>query len=247
MEFRVLGPLEVVDASGRTLTFAGVKERTILAALLVARGDVVSTDRLVDILWSEQPPANPANALQARISALRRALGSPDVIVTRSPGYRLAIEAADVDAIRFETLVDQARAAAGESAIDLYDRALALLRGAPYVEFAYEDFAQAETVRLQELSLSAREERIQALLDAGRHGEVLGELEVLVSDHPLRERGWGQLMVALYRSGRQADALRAFRQAASVLGEELGIEPSPELCRLEEAILARIPRWIRPG
>jgi DNA-binding SARP family transcriptional activator len=240
MEFRVLGPLEVLDASGRSLTFAGAKERAILAALLLARGEVVSTDRLIDLLWPEDPPAKPANALQARISALRRTLGSPEVIATRSPGYRLAVESATVDAIRFEALLDEARANT-DRAIAIYDQALAQFRGAPLAEFVYEDFARGEIARLEELRTSAREERIQLMLDSGRHAEVLGELEGLVVEWPLRERAWGQLMLALYRSGRQADALRAYRQAATTLGEELGIEPSPELRRLEEAILVQDP------
>lgn len=238
----MLGPLEVLDASGQPLVVAGAKERAILAALLIHPGEVVSTDRLIDILWPSEAPSNPTNALQARVSALRRSVGE-GVIVTQAPGYRLATDPRQVDSGRFEALVGRARASGDNagSALSLYDEALELWRGVPYADFAYQDFARAEISRLEELWITAREERIQLLLDLGRHNEVLGELEGLILEHPLRERIWGQLMVALYRAGRQADALRAYRQAATVLGDELGIEPSLELRQLEEAVLTQDP------
>lgn len=242
MQFRVLGALEVLDASGRPLVLTGAKERSLLAALLINPGEVVSTDRLCEILWPDAPPSNPTNALQARVSALRRALGEPDVIVTQSPGYRLSIGAEDVDATRFEALLGEARktSKAGlASAIEVYDRALELWRGTPFADFVYQDFARPEISRLEELWLAAKEERIQVMLDVGRHSEVLGDLDALVVEYPLRERFWGQLMLALYRSGRQADALRAFQEASKRLGEDLGIEPSLELRQLEDAILTQ--------
>lgn len=242
MEFRVLGPLEVIDDDRSPIVLSGVKERTLLAALLVSPGEVVSSDRLIDIVWSEELPANPLNALQARMSALRRSLGGSDVIVTQPPGYRLAVGSDDVDVGRFERLLGEARNAAGghsPAAVDLYDQALSLWRGDPYADFAYQDFFRPEISRLEETRLDARAERIEVMLEAGRHAEILGELEALVVRHPLRERFWGQLMTALYREGRQAEALRSFREASRILGEELGIEPSRELRQLEEAILSQ--------
>lgn len=247
MRFRVLGPLEALDAAGDPLALTGAKERTLLAALLVTSGNMVSTDRLIEILWPDQPPANPANALQARVSALRRSLGDPGVIASQPPGYRIAVSQEEVDSIRFERLLNEARRPGSASAaVEVYDRALALWRGDPFPEFAYQEFALPEILRLEEMFVSAKEERIQLLLDLGRHAEALAELEGLVIDHPFRERLRGQLMLALYRSGRQADALRAFADAARTLGEELGIEPSVELRELEEAILVQDPSIAGP-
>ncbi len=247
MQFRVLGPLEVLDSTGTPRTPSGAKERALLSALLLDPGEVVSADRLRDLLWPEEPPANPVNALQARVSALRRSLGEPGVIVTRPPGYRIDIGGHELDAQQFEELVSEARRArTPHSALELYDRALGAWHGSPYPEFVYSDFAQPEIRRLEELHLSAREERIEVMLDLGRHGETLGELERLVLEHPLREKLWAMFMLALYRSGRQADALRAFGQASSTLGEELGIEPSADLRQLEEAILTQDPSLSLP-
>ncbi|HSM44339.1 MAG TPA: BTAD domain-containing putative transcriptional regulator, partial [Acidimicrobiia bacterium] len=248
MRFRVLGPLEALDTAGDPVALTGIKERTLLAALLVNPGDVVSTDRLIDIVWPERPPANPANALQARVSALRRSLSDPGVIATQPPGYRIGVSPEEVDATRFESLLDEARRSSTPStAVEVYDRALGLWRGDPFADFAYQDFARAEILRLEELLAMAKEERIQLLLDLGRHGEALAELESLVIEHPFRERLRGQLMLALYRSGRQADALRAFADAARALGDELGIEPSAELRDLEEAILVQDPSVAGPA
>ncbi len=175
MEFRVLGPLEVIDDDRSPIVLSGVKERTLLAALLVSPGVVVSSDRLIDIVWSEELPTNPLNALQARMSALRRSLGGSDVIVTQPPGYRLAAGSEDVDAGRFERLLGEARnAARGHSpaAVDLYDQALSLWRGDPYPDFAYQDFFRPEISRLEETRLDARAERIEVMLEAGRHAEM---------------------------------------------------------------------------
>lgn len=250
MQFRVLGPLEVVDDDGLEITVSGAKERTILAALLIDPGEVVSSDRLIDILWGEELPSNPVNALQARVSALRKSLGRQDVIITQPPGYRLAIGPDDVDAAQFARILAEARTAASRQAAaasDLYDRALALWRGDPFADFAYQDFARAALSRLEELRLDAREERLRVMVETGRHTEALGELEGLVVEHPLREGVWAQLMLALYRSGRQADALRAFGDASRILGEELGIEPTAELRQLEEDILTQDPALSMPA
>lgn len=242
MRFRVLGPLEVLDASGNPVVVTGAKEKTLLAALLVNPGEVVSTDRLIDILWPAQPPGNPGNALQARISALRRSLGDHGIIANQSPGYRLAATPDEVDVTHFERLLAEARQAGAETvALDLYDRALALWRGEPFADFSYQDFARPEILRLEEMLVSAHEGRIQLMLGMGRHREVLAGLETLVLKYPLQERFRAQLMVALYRSGRQADALRTYAEASRILGEELGIEPSAELRDLEEAILVQDP------
>jgi predicted ATPase/DNA-binding SARP family transcriptional activator len=249
MQFRVLGPLEVRDGAGEAVTLTGPKERALLIALLVDPASVVSADRLIDILWGEQPPRNPANALQARVSALRRSLGDPKSIVSSGHGYRLPVGTDDLDASRFERLITEARALDSNdpARIGRYDEALDLWRGAAFADLANLDFARAAAVHLEELRTTALEERAQAKLDCGRPGEVVSELERLVLEHPLRERFWALLMLAQYRSGRQADALRTYQEAAGVLGEELGIEPSPELQRLEEAILTQDPELEGPA
>jgi predicted ATPase/DNA-binding SARP family transcriptional activator len=243
MQFRVLGPLEVRDEDGEVVPLTGPKERMLLAALLIDPASVVSAERLIDILWGEDPPRNPVNALQARVSALRRSLGDPNLIVSGGHGYRLSVGTDDVDMSRFEGLITEARALDSNdpARFERYDEALSLWHGRAFAEIADLDFARAAAVHLEELRTTAIEERAQTKLDCGRHGEVVSELERLVLEHPLRERFWAQLMLAQYRSGRQADALRTYQEAARVLGEELGIEPSPELQRLEEAVLSQDP------
>jgi predicted ATPase/DNA-binding SARP family transcriptional activator len=244
MEFRILGPLEVHDGAV-PVAVPGAKERALLADLLVHAGRVVAADRLIEDLWGERPPGNPVNTLQGRVSALRRALGPVAArLATRPPGYRLDVDPEQVDAARFERLVaDADRAAARDPAraLGLLAEALGLWRGPALAEFADRPWAQAEAARLEELRLAAVELRAELRLAAGRHGELVGELEALVATHPLRERPRGQLMLALYRSGRQADALRAYRETRAVLAEELGIDPSPELQRLHQAILTQDP------
>ncbi|HSM45216.1 MAG TPA: BTAD domain-containing putative transcriptional regulator, partial [Acidimicrobiia bacterium] len=251
MRFNILGPLEVLDSDDRPLTISGLKERTLLAVLLVNRGEVVSVDRLMEALWRSDPPSKPLNALQARVSTLRRLLGEGGVIVTRSPGYRLEASPDDIDTHQFETLLRDARkeASSGDAdgAVRIYDKALGVWRGPALDEFGYEDFARQEASRLEELRATALEERIEALLEAGRHREAVAELEGLVGAHPLREGFWRQFMTALYRSGRQAEALRAFGEARRILGEELGIEPSEELRKLEESILMQDTTLDGPG
>ena len=235
-EFRVLGPLEVVR-DGRALELTRAKQRSLLALLLLQADEIVSTDKLVDGLWGARPPKAAVGSLQNLVSELRKALGR-DVVKTQPPGYRLEIARGQLDLHRFEDLVMRA----GETheperrASSLRD-ALALWRGPPLADLGYEPFAQVEIARLEEMRTSAREELIEAELELGRHSKLVAEVEALVADHPLRERLRGQLMVALYRSGRQAEALEAYREARDTLVEQLGIDPSPELQRLEQAIL----------
>jgi DNA-binding SARP family transcriptional activator len=238
-EVRLLGPLEVGVSGGR-LELRRQKQRALLALLALRAGEVVSTDRLVEELWSGDPPKAAVGSLQNLVSELRKALGA-EVLVTRSPGYVLAVERDQVDAHRFERIAREARDGPAASRVARLREALALWRGPPLADLAFESFAQAEIARLEELRASTREELFEAELELGHHGRLVAELEAFVSGHPLRERPRGQLMLALYRSGRQADALEAYRQARETLVDELGIEPSTELQRLEQAILRHDP------
>jgi predicted ATPase/DNA-binding SARP family transcriptional activator len=242
MEFGILGPLEVRDGPG-LVRVPGAKERALLADLLVHAGRVVSADRLVEDLWGDDPPGNPANTLQGRVSALRRALGTAGagLVVTRPPGYVLEADPGQVDAARFERLVAEAGRAAGDAAAGPLAEALGLWRGPALAEFADQPWALAEAARLEELRLGAVEALVELRLAAGDHTGLVGELEGLVAEHPTRERLRGQLMVALYRSGRQADALEVYQATRAVLAEELGIDPSPGLQRLQQAILVQDP------
>jgi DNA-binding SARP family transcriptional activator len=225
LEIRLLGPLEVRDGE-RAVEIRRRKQRALLAVLALNAGRVVSRDRLVDQLWGEQAPAGAAHALENYVSQLRKLLGSA-VIATRAPGYVLDVDPDEVDALRFERLVRERR----------LEEALALLRGSPLADVAGEPFAVAEVARLREVELLAREELIELRLEQGRHAEVVPELEQLVVAEPYRERLRGLHMLALYRSGRQADALAAYRSARDALVEGLGIEPGWELQELERAIL----------
>ncbi len=245
MEFRVLGSLEVVRAEG-PLALPGAKERAVLAYLLARLGRSVSAGEIIDAVWGERPPASAERSLHARISRLRRLLeparkaASASVIERDSVGYRLAIEDDHVDAERFARLVVEARGLEPSQSLTLADQALALWRGEPYGEFIDLDFAQSETRRLKELELQAHELRMSALLELGRHGEALFDLERLVEQHPLREPLARSLMLALYRSGRHADALAAYRSLFGRL-RELGLEPEEESRRLERQMLQRAP------
>jgi DNA-binding SARP family transcriptional activator len=243
MEFRLLGPLEVVGDDG-TVELGARKQRQLLALLLVNANQVVSTDRLIDELWGEQAPGTAHNALQVYVSKLRKALPS-GTLVTRPPGYVLQVDPDSLDIRRFERLVHAGRGAlrAGDvrRARSLLENALGLWRGPALAEFAFDAFAAPEITRLDELRLGALEERIEADLALGAHDEVVGELEGLVAAQPLRERLRGQLMLALYRSGRQAEALSAYRNAREALVDQLGIDPSADLQRLEHAILVQDP------
>src|SRR5919109_2626154 len=229
MEFRILGPLEVLE-DGKQVDVGGAKQRALLACLLVHANDVVSTDRLIDALWEDEAPETAQKALQVYISQLRKALGK-ERLETKAPGYRLRVEPVELDRERFEQLLAKGKP----------KEALALWRGQPLSEFAYQRFATSDIARLEELRLACIEQRVEQDLEAGRHAALVGELEGLVREHPLRERLRAQLILALYRSGRQAEALETYRETRRVLVEELGIEPSPELKELERAILRQDP------
>lgn len=235
-EFRILGPLEVRDPSGVDVPLGGQKQRAVLALLLLHAGRVVPTDRLLDDLWGEQPPPTASSSLQNLVSQLRKILGR-DVIVTRPPGYVLQVEAAQVDLRRFEQTLAKAREVEPAARAALLREALGLWHGPPLAEFAFERFAENEIGRLEDLRLAAVEERIEADLELDRHAELVGELEGLVAEHPYRERLRGQLMLALYRSGRQAEALRVYQETRHALVDELGIEPSRSLQQLHASIL----------
>ncbi|HSS59067.1 MAG TPA: AfsR/SARP family transcriptional regulator [Solirubrobacteraceae bacterium] len=242
-DFRILGPLEVVE-EGQLVPLAGARQRALLAILLLHAGEAISSDRLIDELWGEEPPDAGSAALRVRISQLRRALGpAGELLVTRPPGYALALAPEQVDLRRFERLVEEGDRALGRedpaAAVDSLREALALWRGPPLADFSYAPFAQGAIVRLDELRLAAIELRVEAELALGDHARVVGELQALVREHPMRERLCGQLMLALYRDGRQTDALEAYRTARARLVEEIGLEPGPELHDLERRILAQ--------
>lgn len=245
MEIRLLGPLEVA-ADARVLELGGGRQRALLVVLALRPNQVVSTDSLIDALWGDAAPPTALKALQGLVSQLRRALAplGGEVIATRSPGYVLDVDPDTIDAHRFERLATLGRQEVESdprSAAETLREALGLWRGEALAEFAYEPFAQAATAHLAEVRLEAFESLFDAELELGRHGEVTAELQALVSTNPLRERLRGQLMLALYRSGRQADALEAYRDGREVLDQELGLEPDVELRRLEQAILAQDP------
>jgi YVTN family beta-propeller protein len=242
-EFRILGPLEVRE-DGQLLDVGGGKQRALLAVLLLAAGDTVSTDGLIDSLWGENPPASAPNSLHAYVSRLRRVLGS-DRLVRNRHGYQFVLDPDELDLDRFQSLLASGREllAVGdaERAADTLRAALALWQGPPLADFTYEPFAAAEIAHLEDLRFAALEDRIEADIALGRHRQLVPELEALVRAHPLRERLRGQLMLALYRSGRQADALAAFRKGRSALADELGLEPGPALQELERQILTHDP------
>ncbi len=244
MDFRILGPLEV-SHDGRPVPVLGTRRRALLTLLLLDAGHVVSSDRLMDELWGEHQPAAGATALRVRVSQLRKALrAGGDVLVTRPPGYALLVPRDGLDLWRFERGIDEGERALAthpQRALDALTQALGEWRGPPLADVAYAPFAQAAGVRLDELRASALELRIEAELALGRHARLIGELESLTREHPLRERLSAQLMTALYRDGRQADALAAYRGARERLVEEIGIEPGPELRALEARILAQDP------
>jgi DNA-binding SARP family transcriptional activator/DNA-binding beta-propeller fold protein YncE len=243
MEFRILGPLQVLD-EGRELPLGGAKQRALLALLLLDPNRVVSRDRLIDELWHTEPPETAPTALQVYVSQLRKALGR-DLILTQAPGYLIRVSDGELDLHRFERLVATARAEEPAQAARLLREGLALWRGAPLAELG-DSFARAERARLEEQRLAALEQRIEAELALGRHAELVPELEGLVREHPLRERLRGQLMLALYRCGRQADALEVYRSGRRLLDEELGLKPDDELQRLEKAILNHDPSLESP-
>jgi DNA-binding SARP family transcriptional activator/streptogramin lyase len=255
VEFRLLGPFEVV-VGGQSADLGGAKQRALLAMLAIHANEVISVDALIDGLWGDRMPGSAPNTLQGYVSRLRKALdpdgrnGAEPTIVFRAPGYVLTARPEQIDSRRFEQLVGEAegRATIGdatEAASALRD-ALALWRGAALSDFAYEAFAQPEIVRLEELRLKAIEDLIDADLACGRHAGLVPDLEALVAEHPLRERFRAQLMVSLYRCGRQSEALSVYRDARQTFSEQLGVDPTPVLRDLERAILRHDPELQPP-
>ncbi|OLT34005.1 hypothetical protein BJF79_33980 [Actinomadura sp. CNU-125] len=247
MRFGVLGALAVWTDGGGLVPVPGIKVRALLADLLVHEGRPVPADRLIDDLWGEALPGNPAGALSAKVSQLRRVLedaepGARALVESRPAGYLLAAEAGRVDARRFESLVDGARAAADPKArADLLGEALGTWRGAAFADFADEPFARPAAARLEELRLTALEEHAEVRLELGEHGALAGELAAAVAAHPLRERLRAAHMRALYRAGRQHEALAGFDRFRTLLADELGLDPGVELTGLHGAILRRDP------
>lgn len=244
MEIRVLGPLEIADGD-RAIPLPAAKQRRLLAALLIHVGAAQSADDLIEAVWGSSPPASAAKVLTVYVSQLRKALPERATILAEASGYRLALDPRAIDAVRFERLLAEGRQALrvpnAPLAASILQRALALWRGPAYGEFAYDDFARPEAERLQELRLQALEERTEAQLVLGQHRELLGELLALAAEHPLQERLQAQAMVALYRCGRQAEALDLYADVRRRLGAELGLEPSVELRELQRRILQHAP------
>jgi DNA-binding SARP family transcriptional activator len=243
MQFRILGPLEVCGDGGE-IALGGRRPRALVTVLALHANEVVAADRLIDEVWGEDVPEEAAAALRLNISRLRKVLPR-DVLLTRPPGYLLRVGPGELDLHQFEQLVEEGRrllagGRAAEASARLRD-ALALWRGPALADFAYENFVQTAVARLDEIRLAALELRIDADLAVGRHDELVGELKALVAEHPLRERLRGCLMTALYRSGRQAEALDAYHDARRTLVDELGIEPGPALRELERAVLRQDP------
>src|SRR6516162_4894764 len=248
MHARILGSFQL-EEGGRRIPIEGFRQRAVLVSLLLHVNEVVPSEQLLVDLWGEDAPLSAANALQAAISRLRRML-PPGRLITSGPGYQLRLFPAELDAAQFEQLIFEGRdaLAAGDAAeaVQLLDQAMLLWRGPPLADFRYEPFAQAEIARLEELQLACLEERNEAHLALGAAGALTAELGRMVADHPLRERLRGQLMRALYRSGRQTEALDAYREFRSTLMEELGLEPSSALRELQAAILRHDPA-LAPG
>ena len=245
MEFRILGSLEVVER-GRLVTPQRKKQRALLTVLVLHANESVPSDVLLEAVWGEHLPRTAQKALQGHVSALRKLLG-PDRIRTQALGYLLRVEPGELDADRFESLIGDARSIADpQERCARLTSALSLWRGEALADFRYDDFAQAQSARLEELRINAMEERLEAQLALGRHAEVLSELERLVSAHPMRERLRGQQMLALFRAGRQSEALQVYREGRRRFAEELGIDPGPALQMLEQQILAQDPALAPP-
>jgi DNA-binding SARP family transcriptional activator len=247
MEFRILGPLEIATADG-LVELRGVKPRAVLALLLVHANEVVSAERLIDDLWEGDPPRSATTTLQTYVSQLRKQLGFA-TLETRSTGYRLHVPSGGLDAQSFEQRVAEVeRAVAPRPSwiVERLDGAFRLWRGPALADFAGLHWAEPEIARLEGLRLAALEESFEARLALGQDAHLVGELEILVAEHPLRERLWGQLMLALYRAGRQADSLRSYARVRDILIEDLGVDPGPELRALERAVLAQDPSLTAP-
>jgi DNA-binding SARP family transcriptional activator len=249
LQFRVLGPLEAL-VEGRRVALGAPRQRALLALLLTEPNRMVPASRLVDTLWGEEPPASAANLVQGAVSGLRKALGR-DAIETRGAGYAVRVEADALDLERFERLSHAGGVALAEGGFDqaaaLLGEALALWRGPALADLADEEGLGSVAARLEEVRLLALERRLEADVERGRHADVLPEIDALVREHPLREHGWRLRMLALYRSGRQAEALAAYREARATLVGELGIEPGLVLRELERAILAQDPALTPAG
>lgn len=248
----ILGPFEVRVDGVEPRGLGGVRQRAVLAILALNANKVVATERIIDELWGENAPGAAAHTVQVFVSRLRQAMGSAsDRLTTRPPGYRLELAVTEIDSGRFERLYLDAQAANATgrpaAAATLLREALEMRRGPPLGDFAYEPFAQGEIARLEELHVSCREELIDAQLALGYHASAVHELEALIAEHPLRERSRGQLMLALYRCGRQAEALDAYQQARHMLVEKLAIEPSAALRKLEQSILQQDPALSAPA
>jgi YVTN family beta-propeller protein len=252
VEYRILGPLEVRDA-GRSIPLGTAKQQALLAVLVLHANNFVPREQLIDELWGESPPPTATKAVQVYVSHLRKLLAhnGEHAIATRSGGYVLSLDGDGVDALSFERIATEARerAASGnaEHAASLFREALELWRGPALAGLAFESVARYEVERLEEERIGALMDRIDCDLSLGRHEQLVGELEGMVAQHPLRERFRGQLMLALYRSGRQADALRVYREGRETLVEQLGLEPSEPLQRLEHAILVHDPALEAPA
>ena len=251
MRIGLLGELEVLDDQGNDVPVPGAKLRALLTVLALHVGRVVASEVLIEALWGDDPPAAVRNGLQGLVSKLRRALGAPHIVVMRGDGYALDLPRDAIDIERFEQRAAEGRAMAAsgalDRAVDLLAEADSLWRGDALADVAYDDFASGAITRLSEARLTILEERLGIELRLGRHQQAAAQLEELVATHPLREGLRGVLMLALYRAGRQADALRTFQEGRQLLGDELGLEPGPELRRLESAILAHDPSLAPPA
>jgi DNA-binding SARP family transcriptional activator len=244
LDFRLLGPLEVVGDSGLALQIGTGRQRALLALLLLRANELVTSERLVEELWGESPPTTAQKMLHNQVSALRQALGRNGRLETQGSSYRLNIQPGELDVDRFEELLAGARdelESDPDAAAKKLREALGLWRGSALSDLTYEDFAQAEIARLEERRWVAFETRIEAELALGRHADLVSELEAAVAEQPLREHLRAQLMLALYRCGRQVDALEAFHAARRVLLTQVGVEPGPQLRRIHEAILRHDP------
>ena len=243
MDFRILGALEVSQNGSSPIPLGGTKQRAVLAHLLLRANHLVPTEVLIDEIWGDEPPETARNTLQNYASRLRKVLGEERLEGNRA-GYRLRAEPSELDATRFESLLRDARRLLpidARAAVGTFDQALGLWRGPALADLATNPALQGQAARLDDLRLGALEDRIEAQLAIGQHGEVIGELEELTTRHPLRERFWAQSMLALYRAGRQGEALAAYQRAREILADELGVDPSPELRKLQERILAQSP------
>jgi len=255
VRFRVLGPFEVL-VDGRARSLGGAKPRALLAALVIDAGHVVAADHLMDVLWGDSPPERAHSTLQKYVHQVRsiidpgRTTDGDRVLVSSPPGYLLTVGPDDVDAARFERLVAEGQRCMAELELErasaCFDEALGLWRGAAWAEFADEDFARVDAARLDNLRALAIDGRAEIGLATGRHAELVADLEATVAAYPLRERPRAQLMLALYRCGRQADALRAYQGFRRYLAEEVGLEPSPALQDLDAAIATRTYRFCTP-